>query len=141
MLKKRTYTEATAEPPHLELTQAAVSTRDPVKKPKSVHFGAIQIVGQTDKTALETRVAAFNLSMAQQRYQKGCLEINRMIVSSIVAVGVASTAASTAASNAALPWEECRKQLETLRLDAEAAIRYKLHVDTKHLLREYTMTL
>lgn len=137
MLKKRTYTEATAEPPHLELTQAAVSTRDPVKKPKSVHFGAIQIVGQTDKTALETRVAAFNLSMAQQRYQKGCLEFNRMIVSSIVAVGAASTAASTAD----LPWEECRKQLETLRLDAEAAIRYKLHVDTKHLLREYTLTI
>jgi len=137
MLKKRTYTEATAEPPHLELTQAAVSTRDPVKKPKSVHFGAIQIVGQTDKTALETRVAAFNLSIAQQRYQKGCLEFNRMIVSSIVAVG----AASTAVDAADLPWEECRKQLETLRLDAEAAIRYKLHVDTKHLLREYTLTI
>jgi hypothetical protein len=140
MLKKRTYTEATAEPPALELPQAATAlalelpqaaadTRDPVKKQKSVHFGAIQILGQTDKSALEARVAAFNHSVAQQNYQKGCLDFNRMVVAAL-------------STHCTLPlWEECRKQLESLRLDAEAAIRHKLQMETKNLLHAYTMTL
>jgi len=113
MLKKRTYVEATAEPP---VPQAAIDT--PVKKQKSVHFGAVQIVGQTDKRALE---AAFNHAMAQPIYQKGCLKFNRMIVT----------------AHCTLPlWEECRKQLESLRLDTEAAIQHKLQMEM-----EYTMTI
>ena len=157
MLKKRSYTQATTEPPPLELPRALLElprallelprallelprelgTHDPSKKQKSVHFGAIQIVGQTDKSALESRVAAFNLSVAQQKYREGCVEFNRMIVAAIAA----PSAQSARPEQARISWEECRIRLEALRIGAEDAIRHKLQVDTKGLLREYTTIL
>ena len=127
MLKKRSFMIAELDPPPLVLPNAVAP--ESVKKQRSVHFGAIEVLDGVPEAPVSTQIVQFNLEIAERRFQEGARAYSSMVVKNIQR-GDASP----------LELEHCRDRLETLRIATEVAVHQKLHIDileTKRLFKEY----